>query len=93
MPAPHTGPWLRPLKAAHGRPQSVLASPCRPCHRATPSPQQVLYAVSKPWPVVLATLVTCITLGKVPSLGFIAGITLSVSGIALYYFGKGRTQK
>jgi len=64
-----------------------------PCHRATPSPQQVLYAVSKPWPVVLATLVTCITLGKVPSLGFIAGITLSVSGIALYYFGKGRTQK
>ena len=53
----------------------------------------MLYAVSKPWPVVLATLATCITLGKVPSRGFIAGITLSVSGIALYYFGKGRTQK
>ena len=77
------------------RPAPRASSPrhVAPRHRATPSPQQVLYAVSKPWPVVLATLVTCITLGKVPSLGFIAGITLSVSGIALYYFGKGRTQK
>tara|TARA_B100000795_G_scaffold127621_1_gene95135 strand:- start:250 stop:435 length:186 start_codon:yes stop_codon:yes gene_type:complete len=55
--------------------------------------QQVLYAVSKPWPVVLATLATCVTLGKVPSLGFIGGITLSVSGIALYYFGNDRTKK
>jgi|NorSeaMetagenome_1021524.scaffolds.fasta_scaffold335588_2 hypothetical protein len=55
--------------------------------------QQVLYAVSKPWPVVLATFATCITLGKVPSLGFIGGITLSVSGIALYYFGNDRTKK
>jgi len=53
----------------------------------------VLYAVSKPWPVVLATLATCVTLGKVPSLGFIGGITLSVSGIALYYFGNDRTKK
>ena len=93
MPAPHTGPWLRPLQAAHGPPQRSSPRHFAPCHRATPSAQQVLYAVSKPWPVVLATLVTCITLGKVPSLGFIAGITLSVSGIALYYFGKGRTQK
>ena len=50
----------------------------------------VLYAVSKPWPVVLATLATCVTLGKVPSLGFIGGITLSVSGIGLYYLGKAR---
>lgn len=45
----------------------------------------VLYAISKPWPVVFATLVTCLTLGKVPSLGLIAGVGLSVAGIALYY--------
>ena len=45
----------------------------------------VLYAISKPWPVVFATLVTCVTLGSVPSLGFLAGAMLSVGGIALYY--------
>ena len=48
----------------------------------------VLYSISKPWPVVLATLATCITLGQVPSIGFVAGIALSLSGIALYYMGK-----
>jgi drug/metabolite transporter (DMT)-like permease len=48
----------------------------------------VLYAISKPWPVVFATLATCIVLGKVPSLGFLAGIGLSIAGIALYYVGK-----
>lgn len=48
----------------------------------------VLYAISKPWPVVFATLATCIVLGKVPSLGFLSGIALSIAGIALYYVGK-----
>ena len=45
----------------------------------------VLYAISKPWPVVFATLVTCIALGKVPSIGLLAGVGLSVAGIGLYY--------
>jgi hypothetical protein len=48
----------------------------------------VLYAISKPWPVVFATLATCLMLGKVPSLGFISGIALSVAGITLYYTNK-----
>jgi len=48
----------------------------------------VLYAISKPWPVVFATLVTCALLGRVPSLGFAAGITCSIAGIALYYGGR-----
>lgn len=50
----------------------------------------VLYAISKPWPVVVATLLTCIMLGSVPSTGFIAGIVLSVAGITLYYSGVRR---
>ena len=45
----------------------------------------VLYAISKPWPVVFATLTTCVVLGKVPSVGFLSGFALSVAGIALYY--------
>lgn len=48
----------------------------------------VLYAISKPWPVVFATLTTCVVLGNVPSLGFLGGIALSVSGIGLYYAGR-----
>ncbi|EOD32576.1 hypothetical protein EMIHUDRAFT_456055 [Emiliania huxleyi CCMP1516] len=48
----------------------------------------VLYAISKPWPVVFATLTTCVVLGNVPSLGFLGGIALSVSGIGLYYAAR-----
>lgn len=48
----------------------------------------VLYAISKPWPVVFATLATCFALGRVPSVGFLGGIILSVTGIGLYYYGK-----
>ena len=48
----------------------------------------VLYAISKPWPVVFATLATCVALGRVPSLGFIGGILCSIAGITLYYVGK-----
>jgi len=48
----------------------------------------VLYAISKPWPVVFATIATCMVLGRVPSAGFLAGIFLSILGIGLYYFNK-----
>ena len=47
-------------------------------------------ASSKPWPVVIATLTTCVMLGKVPSVGFISGIVLSVVGILLYYAAKAK---
>ena len=46
----------------------------------------VLYAISKPWPVVFATLTTCLVLGRVPSVGFMGGILLSIAGIGFYYY-------
>ena len=48
----------------------------------------MLYAISKPWPVVIATLATCVTLGAVPSAGFLVGVAFSVLGITLYYAGQ-----
>ncbi|KAL1510712.1 hypothetical protein AB1Y20_007004 [Prymnesium parvum] len=48
----------------------------------------VLYAISKPWPVVFATLATCITLGRIPSAGFVLGVVFSIAGISLYYIGQ-----
>ena len=48
----------------------------------------VLYAISKPWPVVIATLATCLVYGSIPSAGFLGGVLLSTVGILLYYAGK-----
>ena len=48
----------------------------------------VLYAISKPWPVVIATLSTCLLYGSIPSFGFLGGVALSVAGIWLYYAGR-----
>ena len=48
----------------------------------------VLYAISKPWPVVIATLATCLIYGSIPSAGFLSGVLLSTMGILLYYAGK-----
>lgn len=48
----------------------------------------VLYAISKPWPVVIATLATCLVYGSIPSAGFLGGVLLSTMGILLYYAGK-----
>ena len=48
----------------------------------------MLYAISKPWPVVIATLATCLVYGSIPSAGFLGGVMLSTMGILLYYAGK-----
>jgi len=48
----------------------------------------VLYAISKPWPVVIATLATCLLYGAIPSAGFLGGVTLSVADIGLYYLAR-----
>ena len=48
----------------------------------------VLYAISKPWPVVFATMATWMALGKMPSIGFLSGVISSVVGILLFYVSK-----
>jgi len=45
----------------------------------------VLFAVSKPWPVILVTVVTCIARGALPPVQFVLGVVLSVAGIWTYY--------
>ena len=48
----------------------------------------VLYAISKPWPVVFATMATWVALGQMPSIGFLSGVISSVAGILLFYASK-----
>ena len=52
------------------------------------SGKAIMAAISKPWPVVIATLATCLLYGAIPSAGFLGGVTLSVAGIGLYYSAR-----